>query len=662
MGRRAKPTQPKVKAKLPVSRKPPKNEGARVRDLEKRLAEALEQQTAASELLKVIGRSSFDLQPVFETLADSAVRLCAAERAIIYRFDGRLLRAAVIHNPTAELRELAERAHIEPDRGSASGRAILEGRTIHIHDVQADPEYTFPAARLAEPIRTVLAIPMLRADEPLGVIVIYRHEVRPFSDSQITLMETFAEQAVIAIENVRLFTELEARNRELTTALDQQTATSGILRVISRSQTDVQPVFDAIVESAVRLLQGYSGALTRIAGNRIELAALTSTDAAGDAALRALFPQALHSEAPHAQAIRDRAPLSIANAETDPRVPEAGHASARLRGYRSLVAVPVLHHEEAVGAIAVSRREPGGFTDDEIALLQTFADQAVIAIENVRLFRELEVRNRDLTEALEQQTATAEVLRVISTSPTNLQPVLDTLVRSTARFCGADDVVLFQRDGDSLRFPAHYGPIGIPEGPSIPLVAGSVPGRAVLERRVVHVADVLAEAEAFPAAAASGRTYGHRTTLAVPLLREGAAIGALLLRRAQADPFTDKQVALLQTFADQALIAIENVRLFTELQEKNRALTQAHAQVTESLEQQTATSEILRVIAQVQTDVRPVFDTIVRSAARLCQAVMAAVLQTDGRMLYLPANYGSSPEALAAVRARYPRPLDDQSA
>src|SRR5262249_17918732 len=169
--------------------------------------------------------------------------------------------------------------------------------------------------------------------------------------------------------------------------------------------------------------------------------------------------------------------------------PESLRAVARARGFRGLVTVPLLQREEALGAIAVARRQPGGFTDDEIALLEAFADQAVIAIENVRLFKELEVRNRDLTEALDQQTATADVLRVISTSPTNLKPVLDTLVRSTARFCGADDVVLFQRDGDSLRFPAHYGPIGIPDGPSMPLVAGSVPGRAVLERRVIHVAD-----------------------------------------------------------------------------------------------------------------------------------------------------------------------------
>jgi len=271
--------------------------------------------------------------------------------------------------------------------------------------------------------------------------------------------------------------------------------------------------------------------------------------------------------------------------------------------------------------ITLVRNEVSPFTERQITLLQTFADQAVIAIENVRLFKELEIRNRDLTEALEQQTATAEVLRVISTSPTNLQPVLDTLVRSTARFCGADDVVLFQLDGDSLRFPAHYGPIGTPEGPSMPLVAGSVPGRAVLERRVVHVADVLAESEAFPVAAASGRTYGHRTTLAVPLLREGVAIGALLLRRAQADPFTDKQVALLQTFADQAVIAIENARLLGEL----RART---SELTRSVEQLTALGEVGQAVSS-SLDLETVLTTIVSRAVQLSGLDGGTVFEYD---------------------------------
>ena len=227
-----------------------------------------------------------------------------------------------------------------------------------------------------------------------------RREVRPFTEQQISMVETFADQAVIAIENVRLFSELQSSNRELRTALDTQTATSDILRVISRSQTDVQPVFDAIVESAIRLLGAYTGMVTRVVGKQLEVAALTSIDAASDAAVRAAYPRPLDAVGVHTSAIRDRTPVNIADAQTDPRILEAGRTAARIGGYRSLVAVPLLRHDETVGTIAVSRREPGGFTDDEIALLKTFADQAVIAIENVRLFTELQEKNRQLTRRM----------------------------------------------------------------------------------------------------------------------------------------------------------------------------------------------------------------------------------------------------------------------
>src|SRR2546428_1549925 len=252
---------------------------------------------------------------------------------------------------------------------------------------------------------------MLREGAPIGVIWVARAKAGPFSNNEIELLKTFADQAVIAIENVRLFTELQASSGELTTALDTQTATSDILAVTSRSMTNVQPVFDAIVASAVRLLGAYVGSLTRVAGDQIALAALTSADAAGDAVLRASFPQPLQSEAPHAWAIRDRAPINIADAQTDPQLPEFARANARARGYRSQVAVPLLRHAEAIGTISVTRRDPGGLTDDEIALLQTFADQPAAAIENARLLTELQARTQELTRPGEQPTALRDVRR-----------------------------------------------------------------------------------------------------------------------------------------------------------------------------------------------------------------------------------------------------------
>src|SRR5262249_46610972 len=263
---------------------------------------------------------------------------------------------------------------------------------------------------------------------------------RPFSDKQIALLETFADQAVIAIENVRLFKELQTSNRDPTTALDKQTATSDILRVISQSQTDAQPVFDTILASAVRLLEAHTGLLTRVEGGRVELAALRSLDAAGDAVLRTTYPRPLSSNTPHVQVIRERVPLNIPDSQRDPRLSEAVRTNSAVRGTRSQVIVPLLRHGEAIGAIGVSRRDAGGFANDEIALLQTFADQAVIAIENVRLFTELQERNQALTlahaqvsESLEQQTATSEILRVISQSPTDVQPVFDTIIQSAVR-------------------------------------------------------------------------------------------------------------------------------------------------------------------------------------------------------------------------------------
>jgi GAF domain-containing protein len=630
--------------------------------VQRSLTEAQEQQTATADILRVISHAQTDAQPVFDTIVNSAPRLCGAKYCLLYRFDGDLLHLVAHYNVPGELLELLQRLYpMRPGRQHASGRAIMTGAVVEIQDALSDPEYQQQIAALGG-WRSMLAVPMLRERVPIGAIVIQRAEAGSFPEAQIALMQTFADQAVIAIENVRLFTELQTSNRELTTALHRQTATSEILRVISRSQTDVQPVFDAIVSSAVRLLQGYSGGLTRIVGDQRVLAAFTSRDPAAASAMRATFPRPADAAGAHGQAIRDRAPVNIVDMHTDLRVTEAGREAARLAGYQSVVTMPLLRQEEAIGVLAVTRREPGGFTDDEIALLRTFADQAVIAIENARLLSELQENNESLTrahaqvtEALEQQTATSDILKVIASSPTDTQPVFDAIAENAARLCSVEDVFIVVVAGDALRAVAATGQltglIADYNARRVPVSRTSVAGRVIVDRMTMHIDDLAAVPEdTLPDGRALQRMFNHRTILATPLLREGAALGAIVVFRLEVRPFSKRQQDLLQTFADQAVIAIENVRLFTELQVRN-------ADLTEALDRQTATAEILRVISRSQTEVQPVFETIVDNAIRLFRGWAVAVMRSDGQLLHLVAARGGMPGTEEYLQRQSPWPI-----
>jgi GAF domain-containing protein len=387
-------------------------------------------------------------------------------------------------------------------------------------------------------------------------------EAHPFSDQQIALLQTFADQAVIAIQNVCLFQELEGRNRELTETLEQQTATGEILRVISSSPTDVQPVFDAIVESAVRLCEAFAGALLRFDGELLHQGAVRGPGR--EQILQAwvnFFPYRPGPEVAIGQAVLEHRVIHVEDVLSLPANP-LREATQRAGGYRAFLAVPMLRDATVVGVIACWRAEARAFSERQISLVETFADQAVIAIENVRLFTELEARNRDLTTALDRQTATSEILRVISGALVDVQPVFDTIVASAVRLCSARMGALYRFQVDLVHLAAHHNyPLEVLEvlqqmHPRPPR-RDQASGRAILDRAVAQIEDTLADAQ-YPTNVAS--TF--RSLLAVPMLRDGAPIGAIVISRSEPGRFSDGHIALLQTFADQAVIAIENVRLF----------------------------------------------------------------------------------------------------
>jgi PAS domain S-box-containing protein len=605
------------------------------------LTETLEQQTATSEILRVISSSPTDIQPVFDTIARSAAQLCEAQFCHLFRFDGKLLHFVAHHGLTPEGVEAFQRAFpVAPDRGSSAGRAALSGTLHHIPDVHADPDYRFGELARFTSFRSIVAVPMVRESRVIGTVNVGRAEAGHFSERQLDLLKTFADQAVIAIENVRLFKELEARNAELTGTLARQTATGEVLRAISRAQTDAQPVFDIIAASALRLCSGGHSGVWLYDGELIHLAALENVTPEGAEAIRRDFPKRADERSTVGRAILARAVAQIPDVLEDPAY--GLKSQARTAGFRSFLAAPMLRDGEPIGVIGVGRSEPGSFPDTQIELLRTFADQAVIAIENVRLFRELEARNRDLTETLEQQTATGEILRVISSSPTDTQPVFETIARNAARLCEARDAVVYLVDGDVLTPVARHGPVTA--GP-VPLVPGTLGGRTVLERRTMHVADMLAETSELPVGAAISQREGTRSMLSVPLLHEDRAIGTIGIRRFEVRPFSDTHVALLQTFAAQAVIAIENVRLFKELEASTRDLTRSVGELK-------ALGEVSQAVGST-LDLETVLETIVTRAVQLSGSDGGIVYEFEeaSQSFHARATHRISSEHLEVVRS-----------
>jgi signal transduction histidine kinase len=461
---------------------------------------------------------------------------------------------------------------------------------IHVADIREElARGDYREARAlheATGFRTILSVPLVREDAVIGVITIRRDVVLPFTEKQIALVKTFADQAVIAIENVRLFKELEEKNAALGESLEQQTATAEILRSISSSPTDVQPVFESIVTSALRLLGGLTAMVLRVVGDELHLAAVTGTSQADDI-VRATFPVHVSKAGPAWHAVRHSRPYVVRDTTTDPIVTDNIRRTAPLRGYRSMVLTPMIREGRAIGVIAVTREAVGGFSDDEVELLQTFADQAVIAIENVRLFTELQARTADLTRSVSELEALGEVSRAIS-STLDFDRVLETIVARATELAGADGGAIYEYDESARTFHVritHNFPeefVTALRATSLRYGEGAV-GRAVAEREPVQVADVAAAGSYESAVRDFLLRSGYRSLLAVPLFSEDEAIGALVVNRRVPGEFPARVVELLRTFGNQSALAIQNARLFGEIEDKSRQLEAANRHKDEFL-------------------------------------------------------------------------------
>jgi GAF domain-containing protein len=610
--------------------------------------EALEQQAATAEILRVISTSPSDLQPIFDAILKSAMRLCGAHLGLLNLWKGKTFRTVAQQGAQAKFAKwLFERGDVAPVRFSTPMRMYREKRSIQMEDLRGSAAYRQGSPTAIKFVRegnarTYLTVPMLKEGQVIGAIVIYRSEVRPFADRQIALVETFARQAVIAMENVRLL-------KETKDALERQTATADILKVISGSPTDINPVLRAVAESAARLCDASDVIIRRVDGHLMR-----AVEHIGGIPLPPeTVARPIDTHSTSGRAIRECRTIHIPDVtspEAKKEYPDGAFLYQRGEGYHSLLVAPMVREGSAIGTIIVRRKERRPFSEQQIKLLETFAAQAVIAIENTRLFNETR-------QALERQTATAEILQVISKSTTDVQPVLETIAGNARRLlAGSTCGVILVEEGEA-RMRA-IATIPGSEDYSIARKAYPMPlaefarqrpnfARVMETRKPTALTD--AETELTGELLEFCRAAGIRSNVVVPMIRGEESIGLIIVNRLEPHVTTPEETRLLQSFASQAVIAIENVRLFNETKE--------------ALEQQTATGEILKVISTSTTDTQPVFEAIVRSAARLFNPCSAGIVIREGELMQFRAAAGAdvTEKMLTDLRAVYPVPLDPEN-
>ncbi len=600
--------------------------------------ETLSHQTATAEILRVISSSPTDVQPVFDAIVQTALRLMACDFTSLLRCDGATFSPVANATPGGVPLDSPERVLPVDPAANFPSRVIVSKAMLHIPDWQAiDLPAHERAVRERRGVNSSVMLPLLRMDECIGVLALARDKAGPFTDKEIALAKSFVDQAVIAIENVRLFNETQE-------ALASQSASADVLRVISRSPTDVQPVFDAIVRTASRLIVCEAVGLLRNDATHVYPVANASAGALEPVHGPVEGVRIDRATSLPARVILDKSPLHIPDWSTAD-IPEMARNIPRLAGVRSSLHLPLLRAGDCLGVLVLVRSEPGGFQDKEIALAQSFADQAVIAIENVRLFNETK-------EALERQTATADVLQVISASPTDVQPVFDIIAERAAKLTGAESGIVFRFDGEWIHMASSYGM----DREFIDMFKSLLPVRsdaffisaeAIRDGVVINVPDLQERANSRGSAPVgmkeAARKAGLRGGLAVPMFRDRQVVGAIAMYRSKPGKFADNEVDLLRTFAAQAVIAIENVRLFNETRE--------------ALEQQTATSEVLQVISSSVADTAPVFEKILDSCQHLFATEQLGIfLANEDNQVHVGAFRGS---AFEAVVRTFPKPLDE---